>query len=810
MRPIKLKLRGFKGIRSGVGKESISIDFTTAVPISAKIVALKGPNGSGKTTVMDNIHPYRVMPSRAITPTPTSFSFYENIEEEAEKEFEWEHNGIFYRSVLKFKQTQKTKKQECFLFVIKNGQVAPWICLKTGLVSNGKADNYDQAVESILGKPEAFFATQFSAQGKIPIGKMTAGEIKALLSQMMGMEKIAAQGLKAQAVVRELKPHLVAAQDAVKKLYTVKADIENLQVLLNEQKGQHQGTEKERATLREDRDAAYAALGVAKSNAQQREAQKKVRADFLLQTASAKERHSKLKNELVQRQQRESHDLRTQAVQAEQAVSSTERQVQDLQKRLIAIRGLLGRMPQIEVAECERQKLLVQRQELDAVIRAKKPAILKIQTVHKAVADLKAELAKVQAGGQHLASILAQAKATAALLDDVPCKGIDDMAGQCKLLGQAHAASKEIEVVEVKLFDARKAFVDNRSTIHCTEKNLATLEKDASEATQAIEKLAQTDQEIGRFNALLSERPYIEGAQREQPHLLVALEQAKEDLQKLVINFQLITQKVEAKNQSHKKELEQFDAQCVGELERLQQQINTLPVLAKENELQIAEARIQVLNTQEAALSQRQSTIAKAILDTQLKMRRGSEANEELAEAQQKADAIGSEMAEWILLAKAFSTDGIIAMQIDDAGPAISAIANQLLKDCYGGRFQIKLETQTKTQAGILKEAFVIQVEDTHRGEIKPFDLMSGGEKVWINECLVRAVALHIAQASDSKFDTLFADESDGPLDPERKRQYMQMKKSVLDRGGYSREYIITQTPELISLCDAVIDITNI
>jgi len=56
---------------------------------------------------------------------------------------------------------------------------------------------------------------------------------------------------------------------------------------------------------------------------------------------------------------------------------------------------------------------------------------------------------------------------------------------------------------------------------------------------------------------------------------------------------------------------------------------------------------------------------------------------------------------------------------------------------------------------------------------------MSGGEKLWINETLTRAIALYLAQNSARKYQTLFSDEADGPLDPERKRMFMAMKRLV-------------------------------
>jgi exonuclease SbcC len=82
---------------------------------------------------------------------------------------------------------------------------------------------------------------------------------------------------------------------------------------------------------------------------------------------------------------------------------------------------------------------------------------------------------------------------------------------------------------------------------------------------------------------------------------------------------------------------------------------------------------------------------------------------------------------------------------------------------------------------------------------------MSGGERVWINECLTRAVALHLAQQSQRRYGTLFCDEADGALDADRKRMFIAMKRKVLELGGYEREFFVSQTPELTAMADAVI-----
>jgi exonuclease SbcC len=66
---------------------------------------------------------------------------------------------------------------------------------------------------------------------------------------------------------------------------------------------------------------------------------------------------------------------------------------------------------------------------------------------------------------------------------------------------------------------------------------------------------------------------------------------------------------------------------------------------------------------------------------------------------------------------------------------------------------------------------------------------------------------VYLSQSAGRRYQTLFSDEADGPLDPERKRMFMAMKREVLRLGGYDQELFVSQTPELWGLADAVIDL---
>jgi DNA repair protein SbcC/Rad50 len=173
---------------------------------------------------------------------------------------------------------------------------------------------------------------------------------------------------------------------------------------------------------------------------------------------------------------------------------------------------------------------------------------------------------------------------------------------------------------------------------------------------------------------------------------------------------------------------------------------------------------------------------------------------------QTQTQRIEKELSRWVLFAKCMGADGLIALAIDDAGPALSALANDLLKACDGGRFTVSIHTLMENQKKERKEGFDIVVHDAESGQSQSVTLMSGGEKVLIEACLTRAIALYLAQNSGRNYSTLFSDEADGPLDIDRKRIFMAMKREVLRLGGYEREFYISQTPELTAMADAVID----
>ena len=108
-----------------------------------------------------------------------------------------------------------------------------------------------------------------------------------------------------------------------------------------------------------------------------------------------------------------------------------------------------------------------------------------------------------------------------------------------------------------------------------------------------------------------------------------------------------------------------------------------------------------------------------------------------------------------------------------------------------------------------MKEGFDITVFDSQTNESKSIKRLSGGEKTWVEEAITRAICLYRANLSGIRYECIFSDEKDGALDTEKKKEFFDMKKRVLELGGYKNEFCITQTEALLSRADAVIQLKS-
>ena len=159
----------------------------------------------------------------------------------------------------------------------------------------------------------------------------------------------------------------------------------------------------------------------------------------------------------------------------------------------------------------------------------------------------------------------------------------------------------------------------------------------------------------------------------------------------------------------------------------------------------------------------------------------------------------------WSLLEVGLGPVGVQALEIDAAGPEVSQLANDLLVDCYGPRFQIRLETtrplKSKDGQAEVFECAVIDAEadhSTHAG--------SGGEMVIVEEALRLALAIYSTRQSGRECLTLFRDEAAGALDQwpgrDSAARYLAMLRAARERGGFHHVHFIAHQPALFDAAD--------
>lgn len=446
-----------------------------------------------------------------------------------------------------------------------------------------------------------------------------------------------------------------------------------------------------------------------------------------------------------------------------------------------------------------------------------------------ALSDLRQEQTRLEATNREC-----EAAVTAAgLLVSVPCHGGGDYAG-CELLKAAKAAEAriprfrdelagwspllktitarvaenarldetiaglraEIETARARA-DALQKTADlvptlDAATTRVTElrAEIAALEQRAGEDRLTAEREADERREAWRSRTTLaSSRVAVakDTAASEREGLTVALEQARAGLQsrRSVGDADLTTNEAQ---RGAVVDLMATYAPAQSALETIDRELSA--VLVRERDYAAATAR---LEAETDALARRRSEFD----------RRAHE-RDRLAGA---VTALETELVEWQALARIFGAEGLPVLEIDAAGPGVSALANDLLQACFGGRFTVELVTQEpKADGKGFKEVFELKVFDGERGgEARDLTDLSGGEQVLVDEALKSAIALFVNQRNVLPIRTAWRDETTGALDPENALRYVAMLRRVHARAGLCHLFFVSHNPDAAALADAQI-----
>ena len=451
MTPLRLTLRGFAGIKAGMCRDEFVLDLE-ALGDDAEIVALAGPNGAGKTTVIDNLHPYRLMPSRAAGLSPAGFSFYEHLAAaEALKELDWEHLGVRYRSTLLFRVNGR-RATDAYVYEVHDGALRP-VTLPDGTVSNGSTTTYDKIIEALLGSAETFFTAAFSAQNRRTLASYGNAEIKGLMADLLGLESIRAIGERAGQVHRQLKvaleerrAQLKPQRDAAEALATAQA----AQVALDAAAASSaEDLERARTTLEQ----AQLALGSAREVARTQEATAARRAT--ISTELAAEQDGQKRADAAYRERTAALKQRRAEIDqaAQRARADLERRNRRLEEERRVATAVVADETRVAAAMAEQSAL-------DDTVRRAGEALLGHEERARQCAALRGEVAvareRIRGVEQQAGAAVLRARELRErhqLTEEVPCHGTD-LQGACKLLADACAARPLIPSAEADVSPA--------------------------------------------------------------------------------------------------------------------------------------------------------------------------------------------------------------------------------------------------------------------------------------------------------------------------------------------------------------------
>jgi exonuclease SbcC len=806
MKPIQLTLKGFKGIKAGMGLDQITLDLEQLPP---GIIVLSAPNGTGKTTIMDSLTPYRLMPYRAgNTYRPTGFSYYDHTYGDAAKTFLFEVDGVTYKSKVLIDTDRK--KAEAYLYTWRDdpdpatGREGEWDKYP-GI--DGKLETYDRAVEEVLGSPELFFTSIFRAQNAKALSDYSKGDIKDLFVELLNISHLQAIGEKARRVKQELagKVEILMVdrkrlQDTVAKEPETCNDIILVQADISCIDGEITSYEQEIITLQEKVNELDVKIGLQKKA---REEVDKIRAEL---------------NEANIKYRTMSDTAETKGMGLSKKAEAAAKRADTLKGSITTAEARVATLPYLrnlaeekttkgEALETTKTDIRDVDASLEVMNRALNDILSADKTIAEKESDLKAKLfSRTNLLENNLKRELQRAQKQADYIKSSGCP-VDNPT--CKFM---------------------KAAVEDRGKIPELERDIELYSKPAQDETDL-------EAEIAGLKAQRKDpatiRGQIKAVTDTKNNLLLTQKSIEADLQEITKSLESLplAEQAEAQLPELRKQLQETEAEvaaCEAEVATYAAEANKELVAIRET---IGQLNMKLLDAsdngpdyekQKDDILKVQAHFRKEIEEARIRQQGHNqhlgaleETLKQIDGAKGELDTIGSrigylndEVSQWATLEKAFGNDGIIALELDDAGPQISAIANELLQ-VFGGRFAVRIDTQSAKAAGGMKEVFDITVFDNQTDEQKSIKRLSGGEKTWIEDAVTKAICIYNKTASGRQFKTIYTDEKDGALDFEKKKEFFAMKRRVLDLGGYDREICITQSPELMAMADGVIRLSK-
>ncbi|MFA5322557.1 MAG: SMC family ATPase [Smithella sp.] len=811
-----LRLKGYIGIKRGLGLDEINIDFRNY----AGLVGFAGQNGLGKSTVLENLHPFNTLASRS------GALFNHTYLRDSEKELSFTYDGHNYKTLIKI-DCQSGKSEG---FVWKDGES----------MVNGKISAYAKYVTDLFGSQNLFFNSVFCAQNASKLSDMTTGQLKTLFAEFLRLDRLQANEETCKQKINVLSGKAEQIDTSIEALRKRTGGAQDIK------------TEIARLTLlKEEKEALKTDL-----NAKLVEAQKE------------RERLKDVitRNEVFEKQVGEmTATLLDMEKNRDQEDIDNGKKLAGLRVEYLKLAGEIAAADAVLTKEAEILAAVEKGREVTARIEK---LTIKIDTVNCDISSLQESAHKIEIRVQELKQSLQYRENDKAVIDiDMSIlevrqairdkeKAVDDlkadrethdlnnkiksyndqlsaMAGRdtectsttCQFILAAKHAEEDLHNTQIML-ENRKSLIDQSvndvvDAIEGLQKKITLLTDNRNTRVLELEaEVNATDQEITKEESLLKAKKTLLA---EAQDVLSIYRQELAKARMGLTQYQTLAAKqseiavAKSKKEDRTKALEENKKQGLAisgewneraafldaQIDQRKEKINEITACIDEDadgKLTGAEIAIENINKSISLADYSITEAGKEIAAKENELSGMAEAETQLQKANEDKLRVQADIADWTYIRNACGKNGLQALEIDGAAPLITGYANDLLSKAFGSLYTVKFRTQDDEGKECLD--IIVITED---GTEVLLDNLSGGQKVWSLMALRLAMTLLSKEKSGRNFQTAFFDEMDGALDSDNAVNFIELYKSFMNIGHFETIPFISHKQECRSMADHVL-----
>jgi len=830
MKNLSVFVRGAIGFKKGLGVDEVFFDFSD----KTGLVALSGPNGKGKTTLLELMSPFRSLASRR---GALKHHFFLR---DSRVEHKFIYDGDKYHIIWKI--DSGSDKSESFIVV--NGDS----------VVDGKNTEYDKYIVEKFGSQNLFYNSVFCAQGSGNLSTMTTGKIKELFVEFLRIGRLAEYEKLCKQVVAYyqkeidlLTVKIESYQDELSSLEHIDENIKHIDIKIKSKKLDIDESEKEiKQHCKNINDLK------AKSEKQKTDIARKSELEVELKKLVHDKYEIKLRIKLFEDDYAKKKSTLANEMEPIETLLGDKEKILNASSRISNLEKWEKYFSDCFECSIEEQARFdrdikgidISKNTVEKQIKAMNddPVLDGLRTtvdyLQKRKFDFDSDYSDLQSklkSAQNDFSLIQASQAVStcrekiALSIDPDCKSnicpaLELVANAKRELPGLEKSEADIKInidknireVETSIKIVAASIIDNDSRLEscmkCYDQYSAKLADDISRLNSEISVFEKTKKQLFSDYFVVDEfKVFYKSKLADTRALISSLKELSSKKTDVKIAEE---QKTSIKNQMYQLEddfasrKDDYDKRLFNKNTDIEMKEACIKEFNDDIDLKIDD-KIKAYETKKSESVTKQTDIVKKLdeLKERAAVLKSNKLRKEklfmnLNSKQSSEAAIKKELQEWEYLRIACSKTGLQALEIDGAAPLITSEANTLLEKAFGLESQIKIITQDPESG---KEVFWIKVirED---GSEDDFSNLSGGQKVWISKALSLGMTLVSKNKSGRNFTTLYADEEDGALDGEKALEFIQLYRSMMVTGDFETCFFISHNPDVVAMADHVID----